>query len=134
MNITLGAAPEAAASSAAVLHAAVWVRGGRLSIGRLLPSLGAAPPGPIAVCAGLRSACWLGPPGSTAPSLGRLVHHTTTRLDARGRVGLDRHVRGYLGVADPDAFAVVLVSLPGSGLLVVPVDDIDQRLARVDAP
>jgi hypothetical protein len=114
-----------------VLHAAVPVVGGRLSLGRLRHALAVDPPGPLAVCAGLRSACWLGPPQGTPPGLGRLVHQGTTHLDARGRVALDRHVRGYLGVADPAEFAVVLVSLPTGGVLVLPVEGIDERAARV---
>lgn len=39
-----------------------------------------------------------------------------------------------LGLADPDRFDAVLISLPDVGLLVAPVDDLDARLGRVSLP
>jgi hypothetical protein len=81
--------------------------------------------------AGLRSACWIGPPDARPPDLGRLAHHTSAVIDERHRLSLDRHVRGYLGVTDPMSFDVVLVSLAGGGLLLVPVEEIEARLERV---
>jgi hypothetical protein len=44
---------------------------------------------------------------------------------------LDRHVRGYLGVADPEAFWVVVIALGTRALLLVPTEDFDRRLERI---
>lgn len=117
-----------------ILHAAVAVRLGRISLGRFGLSLAPSRPADVRLVAGLRSACWIGPPDARAPDLGRLCHHTTATIDARHRLNLDRHVRGYLGVSDPLDFDVVLVSPPTGGLLLVPVEDLEERLARVSIP
>ncbi len=68
------------------------------------------------------------------PDLGRLSHHARGTVDGRNRLRLDRHVRGYLGVADALDFEVVLASMADGGLLLVPVEDIEERLSRVTAP
>lgn len=117
-----------------VLHAGVAVRRGRVGLGRLAPILAETRPANVRLVVSLRSACWAGPSGVGAPDLGRLCHHTVSTLDTRNRLTLDRHVRGYLGVNDPLDFEVVLVSLPTGGLLLVPFDNLEERLARVSVP
>lgn len=119
----------------AVIPAGIRVRRGRLSVGAgVLPALGSPPPSKLRVVAGLRAGCWLGAPGQDEPTLGRLVHRGVTTLDQRRRVVLDRHVRAYLGVADADAFCVVVIALGTGGLLLVPTENFDRRLERVSLP
>jgi hypothetical protein len=114
----------------AVILAAVPVVKGRLSLGRRVGK----PSVPMAALAGLRSVCWLGPDPESAPGLGRLVHQTTVAVDERGRVVLNRRLRGFLGLVDPDDFEAVVVVLPSGGVLVVPADDFDGSLGRVVLP
>lgn len=117
-----------------VLHAAVAVREGRLSLGRLGSVLVPSRPADVRLVAGLRSACWVGVGDMRPPDLGRLSHHAQATVDGRNRLRLDRHVRGYLGVADALDFEVVLVSMADGGLLLVPVEGIEERLSRVSVP
>lgn len=134
MDLRLGGRVPSTGVGGPVLHAAVPVRRGRVSLGRLGPSVAPSRPADVHLVAGLRSACWIGPPDARPPELGRLCHQTTATIDTRWRLSLDRHVRGYLGVVDPLDFDVVLVSLPTGGVLLVPVEDLEERLARVSVP
>ncbi len=107
---------------------------GRLNLGRSGPLVtpGAAG-GRLVLVAGLRTACWLGPPAAAPPDLGRLAHRGVAEVDGRGRVVLDRRARAWLDVADPSSFSVVPVPVPAGGLLLVPVEDFDRRWEEVRA-
>lgn len=134
MELRLGGGHLPHAGDGPILHAAVAVREGRLSLGRLGSTLVPSRPADVRLVTGLRSVCWVGVGDMQPPDLGRLSHHAKATLDARNRLRLDRHVRGYLGVADALDFEVVLASMADGGLLVVPVEDIEERLSRVSVP
>lgn len=103
----------------------VPVRAGRLHLGRLRSLVAADVP--LIVAAGFGSACWVGESGAVMPNLGRLGYRTTTVVDGRGRIVLDRRVRTWLAVEDERAFDVVTVPAPDGGILVVPVEDFARR-------
>lgn len=128
MEVRVGASRPSALSGPVVL-AGLAVRRGRVSVGRYRWAVGADP---LVLAVGLRSACWVGPEDGVAPQLGRLTHVAPVGLDGRGRLHLDRNVLGYLGVSTPASFEVVPIAVPTGGLLLVPVDDLDARLARVE--
>lgn len=132
MELRFGVSGACAPDGSALIPAGVPVRRGRVSLGYLGDPLRSSKD--VDVVAGLRSACWLGVIGQCAPGLGRLSHRSLATVDSRRRVVLDRHLRAYLAVADADAFAVVLISLGNGGLLLVPTEDFDARLARVSLP
>ena len=112
----------------ALTPAGIPVDRGRVHLGRLRQLLEvSAASDRVAVVAGFGTAVWLGPLAAANPNLGRLVYRAFTQVDARGRVVLDRRVRGWLGVADPMAFEVVIVPASPCGLLVVPVEDFAHR-------
>jgi hypothetical protein len=131
VHVTLGG-PVPPSATLAVLHAAaVPVSRARVSVGGLRHVFGEVLPRPVQLVTGLRSACWVAPPGAEPPDLGRLVHRASSRIDGRGRVTLDRHVRAYLGVGDALDFEVVFASPPTGGVLIVPLEGVEERLARV---
>ncbi len=103
----------------------VPVRGGRMNLSRLRGLLPADEW--LDVAAGFATACWVGSAGQVHPDLGRLAYRCQTRVDVRGRLGLDRRVRTWLAVADVATFDVVTVALADGGLLVVPVEDFARR-------
>jgi hypothetical protein len=101
------------------------VRDGRLSLGRLRELL---PRGEtLEVVAGFATACWIGPPGSHAPDLGRLTYRSRTGVDRRGRVMFDYRARTWLAVAEPNRFEVVAFPAEQGGILVMPVEDFARR-------
>lgn len=105
--------------------AGIPVRYGRMSLARLRTHL---PEGEwLEVAAGFTTACWIGPPGTRSPELGRLAYRTHTRVDDRGRLSLDRRSRTWLAVADLNAFDAVVVPAPEGGLLMIPVEDFARR-------
>jgi len=130
MELRFGPFGAPAPEGCALIPAAVPVRRGRVSLGGVAAAFG-SPPMRVDVVAGLRSACWVGTPRRVASALGRLVHRSVASLDRRRRVVLDRHVRGYLAVADAEAFWVVVIALGSGGVLLVPTEDFDRRLERI---
>ena len=106
-ELLMSAATEltAAAPAADVLAPlGIPVIRGRLNLGLRRPLVTAgAGEGRLAVVAGLRTACWLGPLTATPPDLGRIAHRGVAEVDPRGRVVLDRRARAWLDVADPAA-------------------------------
>ena len=132
MHMTLGGLqPPPSTTTAVVVHAAVPVSRSRVSLGGLRHVLGGELPLPVQLVTGLRSACWVGAPDAAPPELGRLVHRAQSRIDGRGRLTLDRHVRAYLGVGDALDFEVVFVLPPTGGVLIVPLEGVEERLDRV---
>ena len=100
------------------------VRAGRISLSKLIPA-GTE----VAVAVGFTTACWVGPAGASVPPLGRLVHHARARIDAKGRLNLDRRVRAYLDVPDPACFEVAVVSaVDVAGVVLIPIHDFARRL------
>jgi len=81
----------------------------------------------LEVGAGFSSACWIGPPGSRAPDLGRLTYRSRTGVDRRGRVMLDYRARTWLAVDDANRFEVVAFPAEAGGILVMPVEDFARR-------
>lgn len=134
MEVSLGSPVSVSGGKVRLVPAGVPIKRGTVALARMQAALPSPLPLELTVVAGLRSACWIGTADQLAPGLGRLSHWTTARLDSRVRLTLDRHVRGYLGVANPSDFAAVLVALPTGGVLVVPVEDLDARLDRVVVP
>lgn len=101
------------------------VRDGRLALGRLREIV---PRGEtLEVLAGFATACWIGPPGSRAPDLGRLAYRSRTGIDRRGRVMVDYRARAWLAVADANRFEVVAFAAETGGILVMPVEDFARR-------
>src|SRR5437899_3290405 len=82
------------------------VVGGRVTLPAVFDN---TTPATLKVEVGLRSACFVGVEGAPVPGLGSLVHRAEVTLDARRRMTLDRRVRGFLAVADPSCFDVVVV-------------------------
>ena len=75
MDLTLGGVRVASPSDAGpTAHVAVPVTEGRVALGRVAAAVGVEALGAVQVVAGLRSACWVGPPGVPPPDLGRLAH------------------------------------------------------------
>lgn len=105
--------------------AGIPVRDGRMNLARLRTMVPAG--GWLDVVVGFDTVCWVGTPGQVHPDLGRLAYRTQTRVDARGRLSLDRRVRTWLAVADVNAFDAVAVSVADGALLVVPVEDFGRR-------
>ena len=103
----------------------VPVRSGRLHLGRLRSLVAADVP--LTVAAGFGTACWVGETGAVTPNLGRLGYRTTTVVDGRSRIVLDRRVRTWLAVEDERAFDAVTIPAPDGGILVVPVEDFARR-------
>ena len=127
----LNAPNENAVASPAFALVGLPVREGRLSLGHQREALGPGACDTVAVVAGFQTAAWVGRPEWSPPNLGRLRWHATSSLDNRGRVSLDRRARAYLAVPDPAAFDVVVLRSPGGGLLLVPTDGFEARLAAV---
>ena len=125
------AAPGSGEGAAALAVVGLPVRGGRVCLGRQREALGAGACDEVAVVAGFQTAVFLGCPAQPPPPLGRLSWRTTSGIDGRGRVVLDRRARTYLAVADPAAFEVVVLRPPGGGLLLVPTEGFEQRLEAV---
>jgi hypothetical protein len=107
------------------------ITNGRLAVGRLRHWLPAD--GRLVVLVGFATACWLGPPDAKPPDLGRHVYRSTTAVDGRGRVLIDRRSRAWLATADPASFQAIALPLAGDGggLLVVPVEDYARRIEAV---
>lgn len=103
----------------------VPVRSGRMHLGRLRSLVTAD--ADLVVAAGFGTACWVGESGAGMPNLGRLGYRTTTIVDERGRIVLDRRVRTWLAVEDERAFDAVTIPAPDGGILVVPVEDFARR-------
>jgi hypothetical protein len=101
------------------------VRDGRLSLGGLREVLPTDET--LEVVAGFATACWIGPPGSRAPDLGRLTYRSRTGIDRRGRVMLDYRARTWLAVADANRFEVVAFPAQEGGIVVMPVEDFARR-------
>ena len=120
-----------AAGRTALAPAGTPIANGRLAVGRLRHWL--PPDGRLVVLVGFATACWLGPPDAKPPNLGRHVYRSTTSVDGRGRVLIDRRSRAWLATADPASFQAVALPLAGEGggLLVVPVEDYARRIGAV---
>jgi hypothetical protein len=101
------------------------VRDGRLSLGRLREVLPRDET--LEVVAGFATACWIGPPGTPTPDLGRLTYRSRTGIDRRGRVMLDYRARTWLSVVDANRFEVVAFPAEAGGILVMPVEDFARR-------
>lgn len=68
------------------------------------------------------------------PDLGHHVYRSTTELDPRGRLVLDRRSRAWLAVTSPAEFpALAIPTSEQGGLLIVPVQDDGRRLEAVSA-
>lgn len=107
------------------------VHEGRLYLGRQRMALRPGACGELVVLTGFSTAAWLGRPETPPPALGKLVSSTSAVIDGRHRVMLDRRARTYLAVADTSRFDVVVLRAPGGGLLLVPTDDFERRIAAV---
>jgi hypothetical protein len=121
---------EATAVTAALVPAGSPVVHGRVHLGRLRSQL---PNGPLSLLVGFGTVAWLGDPTSAAPDLGRMVYRRTVELDGRGRLALDRQARAWLTVSDAASFDALVMSAPGGGLVVVPVEDFGRRASTVAA-